>query len=337
MSEEMIFAVDGAVATTVPAVSLAQLEMNERQHLQEWVLRNPEVLGPGTVIVTSEYDRWQSSAGEQVRDRLDVLRLDPDGRLVVAELKRGVAPHSVHMQAINYAAMVSRLTPRAVAELYVSWRPEETLDIEAVLTQLEIEHLLTANSIRNPRIVLVATAFPVSVTASVVWLGEREVDISLVRFRPYRVGEQVVVTFSRFYPVPSVEDFTVGRSTATRTERVDLEPGPSWDASTFSRLATRGNLATLTLLDLLSAAGGASVSADDVIDAGGITVGQFRGQLAGLTMMLRNKKNGFMQNAPPWNITWLPGGVASYTLSESLATEWRAVREVDPRMEHVQE
>lgn len=241
------------------------------------------------------------------------------------------------MQAINYAAMVSRLTPRAVAELYVSWRPQETLDIEAVLTQLEIEHLLTANSIRNPRIVLVATAFPVSVTASVVWLSEREVDISLVRFRPYRVGEQVVVTFSRFYPVPSVEDFTVGRSTATRTERVDLEPGPSWDASTFSRLATRGNFATLTLLDLLSAAGGASVSADDVIDAGGITVGQFRGQLAGLTMLLRNKKNGFMQNAPPWNITWLPGGVASYTLSESLATEWRAVREVDPRMEHVQE
>jgi len=130
------------------------------------------------------------------------------------------------MQAINYAAMVSRLTPRDVAELYVSWRPEETLDIEAVLTQLEIEHLLTANSIRNPRIVLVATAFPVSVTASVVWLSEREVDISLVRFRPYRVGEQVVVTFSRFCPVPSVEDFTVGRSTATRTERVDLEPGP---------------------------------------------------------------------------------------------------------------
>ncbi len=92
MSEEMIFAVDDAVVTTVPAVSLAQLEMNERQHLQEWVLRNPEVLGPGTVIVTSDCDRWQSSAGEQVRDRLDVLRLDPDGRLVVAELKRGVHP-----------------------------------------------------------------------------------------------------------------------------------------------------------------------------------------------------------------------------------------------------
>ncbi len=54
-------------------------------------------------------------------------------------------------------------------------------------------------------------------------------------------------------------------------------------------------------------------------------------------MLLRNKKNGFMQNAPPWNITCLPGGVASYTLSGSLATEWRSLREVDPRMEHVQE
>lgn len=38
------------------------------------------------------------------------------------ELKRDAAPHTVQMQAVNYAATVSRLTPRDVAELYVETR-----------------------------------------------------------------------------------------------------------------------------------------------------------------------------------------------------------------------
>ncbi|WP_328949275.1 hypothetical protein OG778_14505 [Streptomyces sp. NBC_00184] len=42
------------------------------------------------------------------RDRLDVLGLDATGRLVVVELKRGTADRDVHLQAITYAALVSR-------------------------------------------------------------------------------------------------------------------------------------------------------------------------------------------------------------------------------------
>jgi hypothetical protein len=37
--------------------------------------------------------------------------------LIVAELKREVAPHTIHMQAVNYAAMVSRLTPDDIAQI----------------------------------------------------------------------------------------------------------------------------------------------------------------------------------------------------------------------------
>ena len=108
MDDELLIAVEGANSKPVGRASLTDLNFQERAHLQEWVLANPSVLGRGIEVVTSEYDRWQTASGEPVKDRLDILGIDPDGRLVVVELKRDAAPHSVHMQAVNYAAMVSR-------------------------------------------------------------------------------------------------------------------------------------------------------------------------------------------------------------------------------------
>lgn len=60
------------------------------------------------LVVTAEYDRWADTDGVPARDRLDVLGLDATGRLVVVELKRGTADRDVHLQAITYAALVSR-------------------------------------------------------------------------------------------------------------------------------------------------------------------------------------------------------------------------------------
>ncbi len=171
--DEMLLTVNADKATPVDRVDLSELDLREREHLQEWILANPAVLGPDVEIITSEYDRWQTSGGAPVLDRLDILAIDPDGRIVVAELKRGVAPHTVHMQAINYAAMVSRLAPEDIAELYAAThrRAGEDKDTASALTVLTTERLLTAESIRRPRIVLVASDFPASVTSAVVRSG----------------------------------------------------------------------------------------------------------------------------------------------------------------------
>src|SRR5262245_54439705 len=106
---EQLFAVesDGTAVCSVPAISLNDANLLERRHLQEWIVANPTSLGPGVMIVTVEYDGWVVGGGPQ-RDRLDVLGLDIDGRLVVAELKRGIAPDPTEMQAVKYAAMASR-------------------------------------------------------------------------------------------------------------------------------------------------------------------------------------------------------------------------------------
>lgn len=102
---ELVYVVDHAIAQKAQPITLAEAGLKERSHLQEWVIAHPQILGARVLIVTAELGRWISLSGTKEADRLDVLGLDADGQLVVAELKRGAAPDTVDMQAIKYAAM----------------------------------------------------------------------------------------------------------------------------------------------------------------------------------------------------------------------------------------
>jgi hypothetical protein len=246
---------------------------------------------------------------------------------VVAELKRDEAPHSIHMQAINYAAMVSRLTVRDVAELYAAHRakPGVATDLDAALAHLESGLLMTPDTIKSPRVVLVASSFPASVTASVVWLNEQGVELSLLRYRPYRLPDgQIVVSFSRLFPVPDVEEFTIGRRT-DQAETAGEDVGPAWDEPSLRHLSQVGNAATQALLDLCAAAE-VPVGVKDIARHADLTEGQVRGHLAGLTMLLRNARNGFAQKVWPVSVMWLPGGVASYSMDPELVAIWQRIR-----------
>ncbi|HEX8770909.1 MAG TPA: hypothetical protein VF711_09085, partial [Acidimicrobiales bacterium] len=98
-------------------MTLAEAGLRERTDLQEWIRAHPQILGPGVRIVTYEFDRWLSLSGSHA-DRLDLLGLAEDGRLVLAELKRDAAPETVEMQAIKYAAYASNFSLDSLAQCH---------------------------------------------------------------------------------------------------------------------------------------------------------------------------------------------------------------------------
>ena len=57
-------------------------KLKERQHLQEWIAKNPEVLGEELLIIQKEFDGFSDT-----HERLDLLALDKGGKLVVIENK----------------------------------------------------------------------------------------------------------------------------------------------------------------------------------------------------------------------------------------------------------
>ncbi|MDD9206268.1 MGMT family protein [Georgenia sp. 10Sc9-8] len=214
MASERVFTVSGKEAIPAEPVSLSVAGLHERADLQEWVLQRPEILGPDVLVVTFEFDRWQTASGDRQMDRLDVLGLDSNGRLVVAELKRDRAPDTVQMQAIKYAAMCSRFTEDDLVAHYARFLQKQTENpvSEDVARDRLLEHAgeLDPDQLRQPRIVLVAGSFTPVSTASVVWLSEMGLDITLQRVQAYRVAsEHIVVTVSQLFPIPDVEEFTV--------------------------------------------------------------------------------------------------------------------------------
>ncbi|ALE78005.1 DNA-binding protein [Pseudonocardia sp. AL041005-10] len=224
-----LLVVNGTSATPATETSLHEHHLMERRHLQEWVIANPKVLGEDVLVITSEFGSWAADTdGAPAHDRLDVLALDGTGRLVVVELKRGLATRDVHLQAITYAALVSRFTLDTLTSAHRDFlRKRGTeVDLDEARSRL-LDHVgdeLDPELLRRPRLVLIATGFPKQVTHTVVWLSEMNVDIDLVEVSVWQVEGQLVAGFSRIYPIPEVDAFTLAparEETTTVQARVE--------------------------------------------------------------------------------------------------------------------
>src|SRR6266540_4848033 len=182
MSGGLVFTVSDGSASPAEPVTFVDAGLREREHLQEWVLAHPRILGEDLCIVSFEFDRWLAGSGEPTYDRLDILALDRSGRLTVAELKRDRAPGTVSMQALNYAAMVSRFSLDTLADVFAAYRGSEQLSSEQALAELrDWAPELSDETLGPPRIVLVAAEFGPQVTNTSLFLYENGIDIRLVR------------------------------------------------------------------------------------------------------------------------------------------------------------
>ncbi len=220
MAEEQLYTVEGAEATPAERVRLTEAGLLERQHLQEWVIAHPEILGEDVLIITFEFDRWITGAGAPTWERLDVLALDRAGRLIVAELKRDVAPDAVMVQALNYAAMARGFSLDLLVEAYGARRDGELSVAELQEELREWAPAVSDETLAPPRIVLVAEDFGPVLRNTAMFLIEQGLDLRLVRVQLYRMTNgTLALTASQLLPVPDTEEFMVRPRSAASTQR----------------------------------------------------------------------------------------------------------------------
>lgn len=207
---------------------LKDLHYLERRDLQQWIISDPSLVDDELLIIAEEYDKWAASDGRVVKDRLDLLALDSSGQLAVIEIKRQDATPDIHLQAITYAAMVSRFTEDDLASIYVRFLAQrgEKIDGDEARERLRghADGELDPQLLKQPRLILVGREFPSQVTSSAVWLNEMGIAVKLVEIRVWETGGEPVLTASTRYPVPGTEEFVVApaRSEAVKaTQRVE--------------------------------------------------------------------------------------------------------------------
>lgn len=186
------------------------LKLWERQHIEEWIRKAPEILGEELLVVSAEFDQFATS-----KDRLDILAVDRQGRLVVVEIKRDSAAGYADLQALRYAAMVSSMTVESLTPHYLDYlrkylkENDSTLEgaKDRILEFIENENFEEFST--KPRIILCSEGFSREVTTTVLWLRQFEVDISCIRFSPFRVADKIIIVPSKIIPLPEAEQYQV--------------------------------------------------------------------------------------------------------------------------------
>jgi hypothetical protein len=327
MDGEFVFSVSGSLAAPATPISLGEAGLKERDHLQEWIIAHPDILGPGVLIITSEFDKWQSKAGTE-RHRPDVIGLDRDGHLIVGELKRDAAPDTVDMQAIKYAANASRFDVDTLSSAHADFLKRIGGDH---LTADQAREKITGHaeilaeseeSLRKPRIVLIAGSFPTSVTATAVWLTEMDISITLMKVQAYRAATDVVVTVSQLWPLAQAEDFVVAPVRQVRKPSVATLPQIPWTVEDFTRLRNEvDNLTIHRALDLCSEQPEAWIPSSAIQTATGREPNQHRGDFGGFGITVRQR---FGRSNAPYETKWNAGGTGEqyYRVSTDIAKMW---------------
>lgn len=108
----------------IEETSFSENNLKEREHIEEWIRKNPEILGEELLMIGHEYDKFE------VNERLDLLALDKEGNLVIIEVKRDTTGGHVDFQALKYASYCSRLSPKDVFEIYADYIKQFNINID---------------------------------------------------------------------------------------------------------------------------------------------------------------------------------------------------------------
>ena len=208
--EPQLFRVNqgSTLSERIEEVDFAQLGLRERKDIQEWVAANPSILDDDLLIIGKEF-----SGFDRTNERLDLLAVDSDGKLVVIELKRDDTGADAHWQAIKYASYFQRATADDIVVMAAAYWSESQ---DAAITQL-LQHLGTddLNALNNgQRIILVSHRFAPEVTSAALWLNQKVANedlLTCIKLTPYQDTQKdtLYVQASTIIPVPGVDDYLV--------------------------------------------------------------------------------------------------------------------------------
>ncbi len=195
------------------------LNLNEREHLQEWLVHTPEALDEDLLIIQKEFDGF-----EDTRERLDLLALDKEGRVVVIENKLDDSGRDVVWQALKYVAYCSSLKKAEIVEIYQKylnlWFNGESA-VPNLCEFLGVEDLddTVLNAGNEQRLILVASNFRKEVTATVLWLTGHGIQAQCLRVVPYSFGDELLIDLQQIIPTPEAADYMIGMASKESEEK----------------------------------------------------------------------------------------------------------------------
>jgi hypothetical protein len=202
---ETVMAIYKLTKDALTALTETKLEAEgilERKDLQRLLRSQITALDTDLMVISEEFGDWVES-----NRPIDLLCLDKNANLVIVELKRTEDGGHMELQAIRYAAMVSKMTfpqLQSAYESHLKQLGESTEDAQDKLLQfLGWDEPQEDKFAQDIRIILASPNFSKELTTSVMWLNDFDVDIRCVRLKPYRDADGLVLLdIQQIIPLP---------------------------------------------------------------------------------------------------------------------------------------
>lgn len=203
--------------------SFGELALRERDHLQEWLVHQPDALGEELLVIQKEFDGF-----DETRERLDLLALDKDGNLVVIENKLDDSGRDVTWQALKYTAYVSTLRTSQIVDIYQQYlnRHEDGGSAgDRICEFLAVDELddISLNAGNGQRMIFIAANFRKEVTSTALWLVNRGIRVQCFRVSPFVFGDEILLDLQQIIPPREAAEYMISLASKEADEATSSE------------------------------------------------------------------------------------------------------------------
>lgn len=212
--------------------SFSELGFKGREHLQEWILKEPESLGEDLLIIQKEFDGFNGTY-----ERLDLLAVDKQGNLVIIENKLDDSGKDVTWQALKYASYCSTLKKDQIRKIYQEFLDKEANGETAEENLIEFFEVgdfseVVINSGQTQRIILIAANFRKEVTSTVLWLLNYKLRIQCFKVTPFENNGTLLLNIEQIIPMRESEEYVISMADKTQEsintqEKLKLKDSPA--------------------------------------------------------------------------------------------------------------
>ncbi|MCC5895474.1 MAG: DUF4268 domain-containing protein [Alkalibacterium sp.] len=195
-------------ATSITKKSFQELKFRERQHLQEWICKNTDILGERLLIIQKEF-----SGFDDTNERLDLLALDETGNLVIIENKLDDSGKDVVWQSLKYASYCSSLSKSDITDIFQKYLNNNDIQLLAedkICEFLEIDDFGEVElNHEDQRLIMVAANFRKEVTSTAMWLLDHNIKLKCIKVTPYELNDQILLDTEQIIPVVDAKEYQI--------------------------------------------------------------------------------------------------------------------------------
>ncbi|WP_394124541.1 hypothetical protein [Psychrobacter nivimaris] len=228
-----IYALEGKQLLAIKPTSFVIESIFERDDLQEAFKNNIDIIAPDCMVIAEEFSDWQGS-----RKRIDLLAIDKQANLVVIELKRTETGDHMELQALRYASMISTMTFDDAIEILQKYKQRNgypnysSNDAELEIRAFIENDIVETGFAEDVKTILVSQDFSAELTTSVIWLNERNLDITCMKIQPYNDNGKILIDVQQIIPLPEAEDYQI-KVRRKLEEKRDIRKDSSRDYSKY--------------------------------------------------------------------------------------------------------